>query len=99
MQAFKVAERNAQDAINRAIGMGKVANVALNSNVVEDVEDQEVVETPRTMSCPEDMKFHFHDHMAFATRTFWKYPSKTKEQNNQRNNSSGYKGSGPRTRA
>jgi hypothetical protein len=99
MQAFKVAERNAEDSRNRAIGMAKGANLALKANMDEDVEEQDVFEASKAMSCPEDMKHHWNDFMAFAATTFWKNLAKEKEKNIRRNNSSGYKGMGPRTRS
>ncbi|KAK1653189.1 hypothetical protein QYE76_070994 [Lolium multiflorum] len=37
--------------------------------------------------------------MAFHAKTFWVDPSKAKEDNIKRNNSSGFKGSGPKTRS
>ena len=47
MQAFKVDEQNAKDALNRAIGMAKGENLALKASVVEEVMSQEI---PMTMS-------------------------------------------------
>ena len=75
--------------MNRAIGMAKGENLAFKAIVVDEVKSQEI---PMTMSCPEDMKHEFSDHMAFAARTFWKDPSKAKEQNYQRNSSHSFKG-------
>ena len=96
MQAFKVDEKNAKDALNRAIGMAKGENLVLKMNVVEEVQCQDV---PISMSCPEELKHDFRDHMAFAARTFWKDPSKAKEQNYQRRSSSSFKGTGVRSRS
>jgi hypothetical protein len=70
MQAFKVVERNAEDSRNRAIGMEKGANLSLKANMVEEVERQEVSEACWSMSCPEDMKYQYHDHMASHARFF-----------------------------
>jgi hypothetical protein len=99
MQAFKVAERNAQDSMNRAIGMAKGANLALKADVVEEVEGQEASRASWSMSYPEDLEYHYNDHMAFHARGFWVDPSKAKEDNIKRNNSSDLKSSGPRSRS
>ena len=45
MQALKVAEQNSQDSRNRAMGMERGTNLALNVNVVEDVDSQEPYKT------------------------------------------------------
>ena len=68
LQSFKVAEKNANDALKRAMGMTKGENLALKASVVE--EETMCSEIPTSMSCPEDMKHEFSDHMSFATRTF-----------------------------
>ena len=96
MQAFKVAEKNANDALKRAMGMAKGENLALKATVVAEEKHQEV---PMTMSCPEEMKHEWSEHMAFAARTFWRDPSKAKEQNYQRNSTSSFKGTGVRSRS
>jgi hypothetical protein len=41
------------------------------------------------MSYPEDLEYHYHDHMAFNARTFWVDQSKAKEENMKRNKASG----------
>ncbi|KAK1686251.1 hypothetical protein QYE76_047099 [Lolium multiflorum] len=51
------------------------------------------------MSYPEDLEYHYNDHMAFHAKTFWVDPSKAKDDNIKRNNSSGFKSSGPRSRS
>ncbi|KAK1648559.1 hypothetical protein QYE76_066364 [Lolium multiflorum] len=51
------------------------------------------------MSYPEDLEYHYNDHMAFHAQTFWVDPSKAKENNIKRNNSSGFKSLGPRSRS
>ena len=80
LQSFKVAEKNASDTLKRAIGMAKGENLALKATVVAEEKLQEI---PIAMICPGEMKQEFSDHMAFAARTFWKNPSKAKEQNYQ----------------
>jgi hypothetical protein len=45
MQALKVAKQNSQDSWNRAMGMERGANLALNVNVVEEVDNQEPYRT------------------------------------------------------
>jgi hypothetical protein len=89
MQAFKVAERNAQDSMNHAIGMAKGANLSLKAVVVEEVEGQEASRASWSMSYPEDLEYHYNDHMAIHARGFWVDPSKENEDNIKRNNSSG----------
>ncbi|KAM0906965.1 hypothetical protein ACQ4PT_016441 [Festuca glaucescens] len=79
MQAFKVAERNAQDSMNRAIGMAKGANLALKADVVEEIHPKQkkttskgttqVVSSPRSRSCFNcDDKFHFIAECPFDNR-------------------------------
>ncbi|KAK1609907.1 hypothetical protein QYE76_033580 [Lolium multiflorum] len=51
------------------------------------------------MSYPEDLEYHYNDHMAFHAKTFWVDPSKAKEDNIKRNNSSGFKSLDLRTRS
>ena len=51
------------------------------------------------MSYPDDLEYHYNDHMAFHAKTFWVDPSKAKEDNIKRSNSSGFKSSGPKTRS
>ena len=52
MQALKVAEQNSQDSRNRAMGMARGTNLALNVNVVEDVDSQEPYRTSWSMNYP-----------------------------------------------
>ncbi|KAK1684791.1 hypothetical protein QYE76_045639, partial [Lolium multiflorum] len=52
-----------------------------------------------SMSYPEDLELHYNDHMAFHAKSFWVDPSKAKEDNIKRNNSSGSTSLGPRTRS
>ncbi|KAK1696841.1 hypothetical protein QYE76_013538 [Lolium multiflorum] len=49
------------------------------------------------MSYPDDLEYHYNDHMAFHAKTFWVDPSK--EDNIKRNNPSGFKSLGPKTRS
>ncbi|KAK1616634.1 hypothetical protein QYE76_022151 [Lolium multiflorum] len=49
------------------------------------------------MSYPEDLEYHYNDHMAFHEKTFWVDPSKAKEDTIKRNNSSGFKSLGPKS--
>ena len=67
----------------RFVRGGKKAgeNLAL---VASTGEEEKVQDIPMITDCPEDMKHEFSDHMAFVARTFWKNPSKAKEQNYQR---------------
>ncbi|KAK1695261.1 hypothetical protein QYE76_011958 [Lolium multiflorum] len=99
MQALKVAEQNSQDSRNCAIGMARGTNLALKVNTVEEVDTQEPYRISWSMSYPEDLEYHYHDHMAFHARTFWVDPSKAKKENIKRNNASGFKSSGPRSRS
>ena len=91
LQSFKVAEKNANDALKRAMGIAKGENLALKATVVAEVKSQEI---PPHINCPEEMKHEWSEHMAFAARTFWRDPAKAKEQNYQRNNSSNFKSTG-----
>ena len=68
--------------------MAKGKDLAL---VASTGEEEKVQDIP--------MKHEFSDHMAFAARTFWKNPSKAKEQNYQRNSTSSFKGTGVRSRS
>ncbi|KAK1677509.1 hypothetical protein QYE76_038357 [Lolium multiflorum] len=99
MQALKVLEQNSHDSRNRALGMSKGSNLALVVNSVEEVIPQESYRASWSMSYPEDLEHHYHDHMAFHANTFWVDPSKAKEDNIKRNNSRGFTSSGPRTRS
>ncbi|KAM0887545.1 hypothetical protein ACQ4PT_028956 [Festuca glaucescens] len=99
MQALKVAEQNSQDSRNRAMGMARDTNLALNASVVEEVDNQESYRTSWSMNYPKDLEYHYNEHMAFHARGFWVDPSKAKEDNIKRNNSSGFKSSGPRSRS
>ncbi|KAK1618264.1 hypothetical protein QYE76_023781 [Lolium multiflorum] len=99
MQALKVLEQNSHDSRNRAIGMTKGSNLALVVNSVEEVIPQESYRASWSMTYPEDLEHHYHDHMAFHAKTFWIDPSKAKEDNIKRNNSRGPSSSGPRTRS
>jgi hypothetical protein len=99
MQALKVLEQNSHDSRNRALGMSKGSNLALVVNSVEEVIPQESYRASWSMSYPEDLEHHYHDHMAFHANTFWIDPSKAKEDNIKRNNSRGPSSSGPRTRS
>ncbi|KAK1667608.1 hypothetical protein QYE76_055767 [Lolium multiflorum] len=99
MQALKVLEQNSHDSRNRALGMTRGTNLALTVNSVEEENPQEPYRTSWSMSYPDDLEFHYNDHMAFHAKTFWVDPSKAKEDNIKRNNSSGFKGSGPKTRS
>ncbi|KAK1585733.1 hypothetical protein QYE76_008277 [Lolium multiflorum] len=99
MQALKVLEQNSRDSRNRAIGMSKGNNLALTVNSVEEVNPQEQYRASWSMSYPEDLEFHYNDHMAFHAKSFWVDPSKAKEDNIKRNNKSGFTSLGPRTRS
>ncbi|KAK1696879.1 hypothetical protein QYE76_013576 [Lolium multiflorum] len=99
MQALKVLEQNSHDSRNRAIGMTKGSNLALVVNPVQEVIPQESYRASWSMTYPEDLEHHYHDHMAFHANTFWIDPSKAKEDNIKRNNSRGPSSSGPRTRS
>ncbi|KAK1607569.1 hypothetical protein QYE76_031242 [Lolium multiflorum] len=74
-------------------------NLALAVNTMEEVNPQEPYRTSWSMSYPEDLEYHYNDHMAFHAKTFWVDPSKAKEDNIKRNNSSGFKSLGPKTRS
>ncbi|KAK1665796.1 hypothetical protein QYE76_053955, partial [Lolium multiflorum] len=52
-----------------------------------------------SMSYPEDLECHYHDHMAFHAKSFWVDPSKAKEDNIKRNHKSGFTIFGPKTRS
>ncbi|KAK1682994.1 hypothetical protein QYE76_043842 [Lolium multiflorum] len=95
MQALKVLEQNSHDSRNRAIGN----NLALTVNSVEEVQPQEQYRAYWSMTYPEDLKCHYHDHMAFHAKSFWVDPSKSKEDNIKRNNKSGFTSFGPKTRS
>ncbi|KAK1604664.1 hypothetical protein QYE76_028337 [Lolium multiflorum] len=99
MQALKVLEQNSHDSLNRAIGMSKGNNLALAVNSVEEVIPQESYRASWSMSYPEDLQCHYHDHMAFHAKSFWVDPSKAKEDNIKRNNKSGFTSFGPKTRS
>ncbi|KAK1696934.1 hypothetical protein QYE76_013631 [Lolium multiflorum] len=99
MQALKVLKENSHDSRNRALGMTKGSNLALAVNSVEEVFPQESYRASWSMSYPEDLEHHYHDHMAFHANSFWVDPSKAKEDNIKRNNSRGSTNSGPRTRS
>jgi hypothetical protein len=79
--------------------MTKGSNLALVVNPVQEVIPQESYRAPWSMTYPEDLEHHYHDHMAFHANTFWIDPSKAKEDNIKRNNSRGPSSSGPRTRS
>ncbi|KAK1669689.1 hypothetical protein QYE76_057848 [Lolium multiflorum] len=79
--------------------MSRGTNLALTVNTVEEVNTQEPYRTSWRMSYPEDLEYHYNDHMAFHAKTFWVDPSKAKEDSIKRNNSNGFKSSGPRTRS
>ncbi|KAK1682009.1 hypothetical protein QYE76_042857, partial [Lolium multiflorum] len=99
MQALKVLEQNSHDSRNRAIGMAKGNNLALTVNSVEEVHPQEQYRASWSMSYPEDLECHYHDHMAFHAKSFWVDPSKAKEDNIKRNHKSGFTSFGPKTRS
>ncbi|KAK1664164.1 hypothetical protein QYE76_052323 [Lolium multiflorum] len=99
MQALKVLEQNSHDSRNRAIGMAKGNNLALVVNPVEEVYPQEQYRAYWSMSYPEDLECHYHDHMAFHAKSFWVDPSKAKEDNIKRNHKSGFTSFGPKTRS
>ncbi|KAK1660264.1 hypothetical protein QYE76_048423 [Lolium multiflorum] len=99
MQALKVLEQNSHDSRNRAIGMSKGNNLALMVNPVEEVHPQEQYRASWSMSYPEDLECHYHDHMAFHAKSFWVDPSKAKEDNIKRNHKSGFTSFGPKTRS
>ncbi|KAK1650755.1 hypothetical protein QYE76_068560 [Lolium multiflorum] len=99
LQALKVLEQNSHDSRNCAIGMSKGNNLALTVNSVEEVNPQEQYRAYWSMSYPEDLEFHYNDHMAFHAKSFWVDPSKAKEDNIKRNNKSGFTSLGPRTRS
>ncbi|KAK1632593.1 hypothetical protein QYE76_006908 [Lolium multiflorum] len=99
MQALKVLEQNSHDSLNRAIGMSKGNNLALVVNPVEEVHPQEQYRASWSMSYPEDLECHYHDHMAFHAKSFWVDPSKAKEDNIKRNHKSGFTSFGPKTRS
>ncbi|KAK1678745.1 hypothetical protein QYE76_039593, partial [Lolium multiflorum] len=52
-----------------------------------------------SMSYPEDLECHYHDHMAFHAKSFWVDPSKAKEDKIKRNHKSGFTSFGPKTRS
>src|SRR3954470_8509837 len=54
LQAFKVAERNANDALKRSIGMAKGQNLALKASVVE--EEVTCLDIPMNNNCLEEVK-------------------------------------------
>ncbi|KAK1616821.1 hypothetical protein QYE76_022338 [Lolium multiflorum] len=99
MQALKVLEQNSHDSRNRAIGMAKGNNLALMVNPVEEVYPQEQYRASWSMTYPEDLECHYHDHMAFHAKSFWVDPSKAKEDNIKRNHKSGFTSFGPKTRS
>ncbi|KAK1632086.1 hypothetical protein QYE76_006401 [Lolium multiflorum] len=99
MQALKVLEQNSHDSRNRAIGMAKGNNLALVVNPVEEVYPQEQYRASWSMTYPEDLECHYHDHMAFHAKSFWVDPSKAKEDNIKRNHKSGFTSFGPKTRS
>ncbi|KAK1604765.1 hypothetical protein QYE76_028438 [Lolium multiflorum] len=99
MQALKVLEETSHDSRNRALGMAKGSNLALVVNPVEEVIPQESYRASWSMSYPEDLQCHYHDHMAFHAKSFWVDPSKAKEDNIKRNNKSGFTSFGPKTRS
>ncbi|KAK1679332.1 hypothetical protein QYE76_040180, partial [Lolium multiflorum] len=99
MQALKVLEQNSHDSRNRAIGMAKGNNLALVVNPIEEVYPQEQYRASWSMSYPEDLECHYHDHMAFHAKSFWVDPSKAKEDNIKRNHKSGFTSFGPKTRS
>ncbi|KAK1663235.1 hypothetical protein QYE76_051394 [Lolium multiflorum] len=99
MQALKVLEQNSHDSRNRAIGMAKGNNLSLTVNSVEEVHPQEQYRASWSMSYPEDLECHYHDHMAFHAKSFWIDPSKAKEDNIKRNHKSGFTSFGPKTRS
>ncbi|KAK1556099.1 hypothetical protein QYE76_018848, partial [Lolium multiflorum] len=79
--------------------MSRGTNLALTVNTMEEVNPQEPYRTSWSMSYPDDLEYHYNDHMAFHAKTFWVDPSKVKEDNIKRNNSSGFKSLGPKTRS
>ncbi|KAK1603543.1 hypothetical protein QYE76_018861 [Lolium multiflorum] len=99
MQALKVLEQNSHDSLNRAIGMSKGNNLALVVNPLDEVHPQEQYRASWSMSYPEDLQCHYHDHMAFHAKSFWVDPSKAKEDNIKRNHKSGFTSFGPKTRS
>ncbi|KAK1610293.1 hypothetical protein QYE76_033966 [Lolium multiflorum] len=99
MQALKVLEETSHDSRNRALGMAKGSNLALVVNSIEEVIPQESYRASWSMSYPEDLQCHYHDHMAFHAKSFWVDPSKAKEDNIKRNNKSGFTSFGPKTRS
>ncbi|KAK1680925.1 hypothetical protein QYE76_041773 [Lolium multiflorum] len=99
MQALKVLEQNSHDSLNRAIGMSKGNNLALVVNPLDEVHPQEQYRASWSMSYPEDLECHYHDHMAFHAKSFWVDPSKAKEDNIKRNHKSGFASFGPKTRS
>ncbi|KAK1614438.1 hypothetical protein QYE76_019955 [Lolium multiflorum] len=99
MQALKVLEETSHDSRNRALGMAKGSNLALAVNSVEEVIPQESYRASWSMSYPEVLQCHYHDHMAFHAKSFWVDPSKAKEDNIKRNNKSGFTSFGPKTRS
>jgi hypothetical protein len=68
----------------------KVGNLALKAKVVEHEETHQGHGETSVMMCPEDVRYEYDDHMAFAARSFWVDPFKSKEKNYQRNKSSEY---------
>ncbi|KAK1679732.1 hypothetical protein QYE76_040580, partial [Lolium multiflorum] len=99
LQALKVLEETSHDSRNRAIGMAKGSNLALVVNSVEEVVPQESYRASWSMTYPEDLQCHYHDHMAFHAKSFWVDPSKAKEDNIKRNNKNGFTSFGPKTRS
>ena len=82
MQAFKVATKNAQDNRARTMGMKQGSSLALKAKVVNQEEDVEVGECPRNV-LPDDLQQAYNEHLALASRAFWRDPAKAKAQVDQ----------------
>ena len=88
VQASKVATKNAQDNRARAMGMKQGPSLALKVMVVCLDEIDEVEACPNNI-LPDDLEQAYHDHVALATRAFWRDPAKAKANVDLKNNPSG----------
>jgi hypothetical protein len=90
VQASKVATKNAQDNLARAMGMKQGPSLALKAKVVSLDDSVEIEECPSNM-IPDDLQQAYHEHLALASRAFWHDPAKVKAQVDLKNNPSGKK--------
>ena len=90
MQASKVATKNALDSRARAMGVKQGPSLALKAKVVSLDDSVEIELSPSNMH-PDELERALNDHVALATRTFWRDPAKAKAINEQKNNPSGSK--------